>query len=36
MTKSKSPKKEGAPTYEADPDMKSRAKKALASRSRKQ
>jgi hypothetical protein len=36
MAKSKSPKKDGAASYEADPDMKERAKKALAQRSKKQ
>lgn len=36
MSKSKSPKKDSAPAYEADPEMKERAKQALASRSKKQ
>ena len=36
MNKSKILKKDGAPAYEADPEMKERAKQALANRSKKQ
>jgi hypothetical protein len=36
MSKSKSPKKDSAPAYDADPEMKERAKQALMSRSKKQ
>jgi hypothetical protein len=36
MSKSKSPKKDSASPYEADPEMKERARQALASRSKKQ
>ena len=35
-TKSKSPKKDGAPEFQADPEMKERARQALAARSKKQ
>lgn len=36
MNKSKSPKKEGAPGYEADPEARQRAKMAVSQRSKKQ
>jgi len=35
MAKSKSPKKDGPPATEIDPEMKERARKALAERSKK-
>lgn len=35
MSKSKSPKKDGAPPADYDPEMKERARKAMAQHSRK-
>ena len=35
MSKSKSPKKDGAPAADYDPDMKERARKAMAQHSKK-
>lgn len=36
MGKSKSPKKDSAPGYEADPDARERARAAVTQRSKKQ
>lgn len=35
MSKARSPKKDGAPAFEADPEMKERARKAQSERSKK-